>query len=571
MNISLNFFNHQEINVYRRQKYDKNLKSFKNTWIILDNFDCFDLNEFSFPRNWEIFIRSENEIFDCETSIVYENEFQFLSDLLEYNVSRLGIFKSIPHDTHIWNDPYTLVLNNETSKLGQVCRFIHHSMTIESNNFFMSDWKIPVYLKNRRVTYNKHANLILEKSLLWIFPLLRSREIIDPIFNYLSYRSTIRTIDARENTADQNVFEFLKSSFDGTIAEFLLNFNQTHNIQQTLKILFDKNYQWPELGNSYINKFCSPVVWKESGSLQFQDPDCNQIKNNFTVEPPKIKDIFLVIVFNNPLYKAIPYVNNLFYKSFKYFGYCGPNELPEDYKGFFVGYKNYEGYTTGILNGVCSSTFLAMRHKFTKGLLIISDDMILNTHQVRKLPSSNFLITKPNNFMKKSLWKLYSNEITRAIDDLFSSSDVDLIICAKNLNINKSIEYKIFGGFSDVYYVPYKLSKKFIKLNNFFIDRNVTFEIGIPTLMFCSRAVQYFNTEEKSAQNRNKQWQIMHDFPKRLFIHPTKWGMMKKISPDYQLWQHLYCRTKYYINDKLANSETMRYFVTNRKKFPLFY
>lgn len=537
----------------------------------MDKFYCDDLNEFSFPKNWEIHSRIDNEIINCEQSKIYENDFDFLRDLLENNIERLGVFKTIPRNMEIWNDRYTLSIDNRTTAFGQVCRNINHSMTIETDEIPMDVWQIPLYIKKRFVPFNQEANLMLEKPLFWVFPILKDVDNIGLTFGYLSVQSKIRTIDVRTKKTKKNIKTFINNNSYIPVNKFLLlNLKQNQIIKSTIQTLDDVNYEWPKLDNSSTGNFCSPVLWKETGPLKTKDFNCHEIKLNSTDQTPMISDILLVVIFNNPLYHIIPYVNNIYIKLFKHIVFCGPDKFPKDFQGHFVGYKNMKGYRRGSMNSICASVFLAMRHKYAKSLLTVSDDVIVNVHMLKALVSTNYLLYPPKNGVKESLWKWNVKEITSAMNDIFTSNDLDLRKCSKVLKRGNNYRYMIKGGFADVFYVPHTLSREFIKLNNLFIDRNVTFEIAIPTMLYCLQTFEYVNSSEIGATSRNKQWRKIEHFPKKLCVHPLKWGLVNKTKSDYHLWQNLYCRTKFYINDNKRQKETLMYFANNRHKLSHF-
>lgn len=557
---------------YAEIKYNRNLT--KKVWIIMDDFYCKDLNEFSFPRNWEIFSRNKNTISNCQDDeLIYFRDDEFLKDLIINDIEKLGVFQTLENDFFIWNDPYTLHIDKRNSVAGKVCRNIHHSMTIETYDFPMRDWKIPFYVKGRLVPFNPRSNLLLEKSSFWIFPLLRDKKTIGLSFGYLSRQSKIRTIDVRSKMIEKNIKGITKGIIDKNVEQFLSKLPKTGRVLSTLQTLREISYEWPNLNNSDWGNFCSPVLWRQTGNHTVKDADCHEIKVNFTGQAPMIDDILLIVVFNNPLYHVMPLVNNLYINLFKYIAYCGPNEIPKDYKGLFVQYINMKGKRTGLLGNICASVYLKMRHKHTKGFLIIHDDLILNVHQLRKYPIDNFVIPVNDRQIKENYWALQKNDLVSAMEDLYSSKDSDFRKCTQVLTtpVRHSIRKTLRGSFADIYFIPYKMSREFVKLNDYFVDKRVSFMVAVPTIMDCLQNVVYSKTTPYATRDRNKQWQKAHELPKKLYIHPVKWGKIIKGKPDYKLRQHLYCRTKYFINDKKIQKGTMMYIYNHRKNFPTFY
>lgn len=263
-------------------------------------------------------------------------------------------------------------------------------------------------------------------------------------------------------------------------------------------------------------------------------------------------------------------------KLFKYVAYCGPDKYPKEFKGFFVQYVNEavkRFHRTGHLNNICTSIYLSMRHKHTKGLLVIHDDLILNVHVLKQFPFQNFLIPPNDERIKEIYWKLHKEEIKSALEGIYASNDLDFRKCAEILTKEKSIRYTARAAFADLYYIPYieTLIRPFIKLNDHFINRNVSFMVAIPTIIDCLENVVYFKTKPYSGTPRYKQWQKIHDLPKKLYVHPIKLSKLKKGKKDYRLRQNIYCRSMYFINDKKVQFETLMYIYTHRHEFPTFF
>lgn len=536
----------------------------------MENFYCHEIN-FPLPRNWDIHIKIQNGIYNCDTDYYFPNDFLFLESLLQTkHVEKLAIFKTIPSDITLWIDYpyYTLLIDKQTSSSGKVCRNTVHTITLETNDFPMLDWNVPFYIKGRFIPYNSQANIMLEKSTFWLFPLLNDKKTLKSCLNYLSQKSIIRSMDIRHQMSPNTLWSHNTTiKIQPKLETFLKNLQKTKTLKKTLSILNNLNYDWPNITNVHTGNFCSPVLWKETGPKRLKEPECSTLNTTIKNQVPMRADILLVIVYNNRNYYNMPYINNLYVKLFQYIAYCGPINIPTDYKGFFVGFKNYKGHATGVYGQTCSSIFLAMRHKHTKGLLISADDILLNTHLLSKNSLSNFWINNRGylkdirkihkNSTGLLIYKRYKDEIMKALSDLYTTNNFLLRKCGESLENISGHRFAIRGGYSDIYYVPYSLANKFLVLNNHFLDNKITFEVAIPTIMSCLDRVEYLQTSLTHPSKRNRQWETLYKLPWKHFIHPVKWGMMMKRPENYKKWQNLYCRSRVYINDKSKDKKIL--------------
>lgn len=215
-------------------KFDNNDRKFGiKVWIIMDNYYCNDLNEFTFPRNWGIYARINNKTVNCENKSVFMNNFEILEKAILNDIDKIGVFKRIPDDFRLWTDPYTLFIRNKTTIYGKVCSHLNHSMTIETYDFPMKDWRISFYVKGRIVPFNPNANVLLEKSTLWFFPILQDEKNVAASLEYLSRKSKIRTLDLRSKMVHKN-FKYnrnKKINNNHKVSEFLESLTETEIVR----------------------------------------------------------------------------------------------------------------------------------------------------------------------------------------------------------------------------------------------------------------------------------------------------------------------------------------------------
>lgn len=563
------FFYTKEISLIRytsgfRQSLNKN----KTDWLIMENVYCQDI-ENMVPNHWNSHIKLNGEIYNCETHERFANNYEFLEAIVREGGKRLAVFKNFPKDISLWTDESTLFIPNVTDSYGEVCRSTDYSMSVETRDYPMEDWDIPFSIQKKMIQFSLHANVLLTRRAFWFFPLLVDKKNLRPIVGYLSQNSIVRAIQnqrMKKTESNGGTFKLWKGM---STLQYLKTLEKTEIMNETLIALDRSDYEWPPLKSEESLKSCSPVLWKETGLKKTKDPDCEEVKMDGTLKGQVAMrdDILLVIVYNHPLYHNMPYVNSLYVKLFKYIAYCGPNEIPKDYKGFFCQYRNIKGHITGGFGSTCTSTYLTMRHRHTKGLLIIADDILLNVHLLPDY-SLDYIwnkgsyvrdIRKIDGEKTWMEWRKYKNVIIQALTNLYTTTDLTLRKCGEELESIHGNRFTIGGGYSDIYFIPYAEAKRFIKVNNYFLDYKIPFEISVPTVILCLSRSERIKTDLTRASKRHRQWEVIKSFHQRLFVHPVKWGLMKKTSLEYRPFQNLFCRSKAFINDISQDQKFLDY------------
>ncbi|CAD5125181.1 DgyrCDS13423 [Dimorphilus gyrociliatus] len=540
----------------------------RTNWIVLDDYFCHEVEQV-IPKSWILNVRIKSKIYSCEKDKTYQDDLEFLEDVVLSGGEKIALFKSLPTDFSKWTQSSTLIIHDATTNKGEVCMKTPHSLTVETVDFPMNDWDSPFHVKNRLIKIPVAADILFNSDSFWLFPLMDNIPLFRKALGLLNSHTIIRTIDNRDYLGLKSIPPSMRIDCSSkTIFECLKSFESSDLLSRTLNTLQKLRYHWPtSLPEDRETKSCYTVIWKDEGEKPMAEPNCHEVNLHapLTGQMPMRDDVLLMIVYNHPLYKSLPYVNSLYGKLFKYIAYCGPNELPENFKNFFVRYINYKGHITGGFGQTCTSVLLSLRHRHTRGLLIISDDMLLNVHRLSQASLFHVWvkgaykrdIRKIDNERTWLQWKKYKNDIKMALGDLYTSSDVHLRQCGQRLENIGGTRYTVSGGYSDIYYIPYSLSNEFVKLNNHFLDYQIPFEISVPTVILCMSKKQPLKNVDLRPSNRNKQWETIHKFHQVIYIHPVKWGLMRRERSDYRQWQSLYCRSKAFINDISGNKELL--------------
>ena len=301
-------------------------------------------------------------------------------------------------------------------------------------------------------------------------------------------------------------------------------------------------------------------------SVQTMQDTCqffSEQTGKITLSKPWIqyKDILLIIIFNNPMYNVIPYLELLYRSFFPNIVYCGPgykefNNM-KSYNFIFVPYENIEGTDAGSFSYICVSKVMSMNFK-TDGYLVISDDIVLSPAAIQKydtdkiwyLPKSSIRIADVNlqrechlgmcDFHPRwSWWSLYKNQTSRAYSNVLSNFPR----CSSNLQQFTGGKSRVCGAYSDVYYIPQRLTEDFQNLAQMFYEKKVFVEISVATILICLQ-----DYEQAESINGHIEWSANRDFPwiffektylfQKAFLHPVKWGYIEKGSSEYQ---QLFC------------------------------
>lgn len=513
-----------------------------------------------------------DRIRNCETNEFYHDDFKFLESAIRNNVEKLAIFKTFPKDISLWTNRHTLLLPNISSYAGHVCQDDHHySITVETADFKMPDWKIPFNIRKTYFKFYPNVNILLEKDSIWLFPLLNDNQNLPHIIGFLNDFSKIRAIDNQYYSKMPYIHAKGQNFKSGEVYKYLETLQNSFQLRNTMDTLINLEYEWPVYVipvNEAVK--CSPVYWKKRAWLVGNEPHCNEIKMDSLQKSqmPMREDILLVITyFNNSTYRSMNYVNALYNRLFKYIVYSGPNEFPPNYKGIFCQYPNYLKHKPGVYSHKCANVFLAMGHKHTKGMLVISEDVLLNIHMISHYPMSNIWVEKwttedvrkiEENDVFTPLRK-YKTKMLQAFTYLYVTNNIHVRECGEEIERISGNRYGISAGPSFTYYVPYSLSEKFTNLLNYFLSYDLPLDISLPTIAMCMGNSIQTDTEVLYIEDSRMEWQPVTNFYTKLYIYPIKWQLLTKSSPTFKLWQNVFCRIEAYINNVSKNFEILRF------------
>ena len=307
---------------------------------------------------------------------------------------------------------------------------------------------------------------------------------------------------------------------------------------------------------------------------------------NFAQPWTQFDDVLLLVIFNNPHYDAIPYVETLYRPFFPNILYCGPDTIDANlYPGVnrftfsFISYgSNPAGHVHGAFTQKCTVMALQMDYA-VQGYLVVSDDLLLVVHTLSKLIRKAVWfvpyvqigeISKLTEcrqdvcgfpaewWFKQNWWEKYQIATTNALAEIAnrrSSSTVMNACYQRLLSENGAIE-RANGAFSDIYYIPSQFSQDFIELADLFLHHKVLIEIAVPTIVRClvaSKDVQPLIGKLKQGTIKMEPWKYVktNSLSGESFVHPIKWGFLARGGPTELI--KLYCtKVLPYLHDRSA-------------------
>lgn len=544
-------------------------------WILSKNLSCISMSEI-LPKKWRINIEKENKIINCDNNKIYNNKLEFFEDFLKNHGEKIIIlnnYLNIFLIKKLIND--TLIIHNRLTHEGKICKNLPESITIESNNLEMIDWNIQYHIKDENIQLSSKSNIIFHRNAFWLFPIWTNRNNINKALGILKKYSFIKNLhnpQVKELDIIQNSIN-IQCKTEMKLPKCLEKYYKGNLLNNITKIMDKYNYNWPKIKDfeNFKDFNCTRIFWKIRGNLTMKDENCNQIKikDKLLRQTGIVKNIFFLVIFNNPFYSNIPYINSLYGKIFKYMAFCGPKPAPDDFQGIFIEYVNTENDVAGAFSYICSNILLSMQHKFTKGLLVIADDILFNIHRISDLSLSKIWLppVKIGDIRKGTecklgmcdfrtswrWWKDYKTQTIKSITDLLKSDNPYLRTCVRNIQILTGNEFYVYGGYSDIYFIPYFYSKNFIQLTNHFLLHSVFVEIAVPISLYCQDPSQENVYTIKGLADwtlsRDEPWRNLERFDRDTYLHPVKWSYMTKENKFYPDWQRLYCKSVAYIND----------------------
>ena len=269
-------------------------------------------------------------------------------------------------------------------------------------------------------------------------------------------------------------------------------------------------------------------------------------------------DILLMVVFNNPHYEVIPYIETLYRPFFPNILYCGPSDIDtKRYPGLskfafsFISYGLKRDHTPGAFNYRCTAMALQMGYE-VEGVLAAADDLLILVPTLSHL-IRNAVLFQPLNVthicdISRLLeckhdkcnvpatwfwWKPYKAQTTAALKEIENGKNSSAIIrtCYERLLSGNGAANRANAAFSDMFYIPSKLSQAYVELADVFLRHDVFLEIAVATIIRCmpeSAGIQPLLGEVLWKEQRNDPGRHFNSdiIRGKNFFHPMKWGSL---------------------------------------------
>ncbi|ELT96984.1 hypothetical protein CAPTEDRAFT_189704 [Capitella teleta] len=247
------------------------------------------------------------------------------------------------------------------------------------------------------------------------------------------------------------------------------------------------NFSTAMITKPYLPKPMFPVANLDFIS-QLYHSTCDLLKmpfvNNIDFARPLVQysEILLLVIFNGPVYAALPYVEALhrsFFPNIVYFWY-----LPK---------------------GNIRIAEITRLRECRRGICDVPTD-------------------------KWGWWRKYIVAVIKLFDHFDNNEHNSTFIhdCYQQLKLLNGAERRPNGGYSDVFYIPKRLASPFSQLADIFLDFQVFLEITVPTIIQCLEFPDEFQTLKGLGlweQDRTSPWTYFtpQDMVGMNFMHPTKW------------------------------------------------
>ena len=396
----------------------------------------------------------------------------------------------------------------------------------------------------------------------------------------------------------------------------LLNDSITFSYSHWLDALDKTGYMFPQFNDSFIEG-CEPVIWhavdysvptlrRRFGAglyspvtnieplTKLYNDTCNRhnvtmpnyVHINFAHPWTQFDDVLLLVVFNNPHYEAIPFVETLYRPFFPNILYCGPGKIDVNrYPGvnnFTISFISYgvtpRGHIAGAFNYKCMAMALQLDYA-VQGYLATADDLFLVVHTLSELarnavwfrPKENIKIGEISKLRECKLgmcdvnsrwswWKPYQSATVDALREIANRTNSSVVMraCYQRLLFENGAADRANAAFSDIYYIPSKLSQEFLEIVDVFLRHMVFLEIGVATTIRC--LVAPTNVQPLLGEAiwdwATRMHPRVHFKTKSLYeksyYHPVKWGFLARGSTEYI---QLYCsKVLPYVHDRLART-----------------
>ena len=313
---------------------------------------------------------------------------------------------------------------------------------------------------------------------------------------------------------------------------------------------FRKRFNILEIESLYMNT-CTPKHTETSINTK--------TSINFAKPWFHMDNIVLLIIFNNPHYDVIPYLELLYRAFFPHILYCGPGfpdletypQLQRILHSFLSYGDTPSGHSAGVFNYKC--TIMAMQIGYqVDGYLIIADDLLIFPHHFPELSTRTFWYLPQHEIRIGAIkklrecrlgmcdfyphwhwWEDYQQVTISALEQLRTKQTDSVAVnqCYRQLVYLNGAEFRANGAYSDIYYIPNNYAKQFRELAEIFLENQVFLEIAIPTIINCLAL-----PEDRVNLKGTANWEVDRDEPWLFFkskylvgkryLHPTKWGFL---------------------------------------------
>ncbi len=289
--------------------------------------------------------------------------------------------------------------------------------------------------------------------------------------------------------------------------------------------------------------------------------------NKITLSHPwtQFPNILLLVVFNNPFYQSIPFVEILYRPFFPHILYCGPVQpnlnIPtlQKVKSFQFSFYQYRptpgGQLRGSYNYECMVNAINM-HYPVEGILFLADDLSLAPANIKNFQHDSTWFVPVWDTINDDIrdpiihqWGFhrYKQDHLRFWDRIEKDQESSPVLqqCFYNLIARNGDTHRVNGGFADLYYIPRRITQEFAFLGSIFLEQNIFLEIAVPTIIQCLDGLDNVDVLDGEYRNENNHfpWMKFVDpkFKGRSYLHRTKWSFLAGNDPHKTMYQHFYC------------------------------
>ncbi len=366
------------------------------------------------------------------------------------------------------------------------------------------------------------------------------------------------------------------------LAQIGYNFSQGQgesHINCSPEVLFNfVDYRTNELEHEENKRHTTPIT--NLGMVtEIYSNTCSKHTNltlgsNFMNPWMQFDKILLLVVFNKPHYKSIPYIETLYRPFFPYILYCVPGipdfNLPNarGVKNFHFSFYAYNGTKAGFpkaaFNYECMEAAIKMQFS-VEGIFFLADDLLVSIHhlmnlnfrqawyiEASKTVMANVVTNKKcvNGICNKkyswSWWVPFTEKSRHLLKRMAQAANTSVVgKCYRQLIVNNGGVNRLNGGLADVYYIPKKLVSDFLTLSTFFRQEHMWLEITVPTIIQCTEGFKKTQVLQGLAvwdKTRDTPWFSItkEKFQNKVFLHPTKWSYVANGNLQYI---DFYCNT----------------------------